>query len=51
LLGAFVQAQDEDDSPLPVMLVVSGLPPLVQHLQAARNHSERLFRVEELSGT
>lgn len=48
LLGAFVQAQDEDDPPLPVMLVVSGLPPLAQHLQAARSHSERLFRVEEL---
>lgn len=48
LLGAFVQAQDEDDPPLPVMLIVSGLPPLAQHLQAARSHSERLFRVEEL---
>jgi hypothetical protein len=48
LLGAFVQAQDEDEPPLPVMLVVSGLPPLVQHLQAARSHTERLFRVEEL---
>lgn len=48
LLGAFVQAQDEDDPPLPVMLVVSGLPPLVQNLQAARSHTERLFRVEEL---
>lgn len=48
LLGAFVQAQDEDDLPLPVMLVVSGLPPLVQNLQAARSHAERLFRVEEL---
>jgi hypothetical protein len=48
LLGAFVQAQDDDDPPLPVMLIVSGLPPLAQHLQAARSHSERLFRVEEL---
>ncbi len=48
LLGAFVQAQDEDQPPLPVMLVVSGLPPLVQNLQAARSHAERLFRVEEL---
>ncbi len=48
LLGAFVQAQDEDELPLPVMLVVSGLPPLVQNLQAARSHTERLFRVEEL---
>jgi hypothetical protein len=48
LLGALVQAQDEDEPPLPVMLVVSGLPPLVQNLQAARSHAERLFRVEEL---
>jgi hypothetical protein len=48
LLGAFVQAQDEDEPQLPVMLVVSGLPPLVQNLQAARSHTERLFRVEEL---
>jgi AAA ATPase domain len=48
LLGAFVQAQDEDEPALPVMLVVSGLPPLVQNLQAARSHTERLFRVEEL---
>jgi hypothetical protein len=48
LLGAFVQAQDGDEPPLPVMLVVSGLPPLVQNLQAARSHAERLFRVEEL---
>ncbi|MCA1681303.1 MAG: ATP-binding protein, partial [Actinobacteria bacterium] len=48
LLGAFVQAQDQDEPPLPVMLAVSGLPPLVQNLQAARSHAERLFRVEEL---
>jgi len=43
-----VRAQDENEPPLPVMLVVSGLPPLVQNLQAVRSHSERLFRVEEL---
>lgn len=48
LLGAFVQAQDEEDPRLPVMLVVSGLPPLVQNLQAARSHAEPPFRVEEL---
>jgi hypothetical protein len=48
LLGAFVQTQDEDEPPLPVMLVVSGLPPLVANLQAARSHAERMFRVEEL---
>ncbi|HEY2142054.1 MAG TPA: ATP-binding protein [Solirubrobacteraceae bacterium] len=48
LLGALVATQDEEDPPLPVMLVVSGLPPLAAHLQAARSHTERLFRVEEL---
>lgn len=48
LLGAFVEAQDQGEPPLPVMLVVSGLPPLVQNLQAARSHAERLFRAEEL---
>jgi len=48
LVGAFVQVQDEPDRPIPVMLVLSGLPPLVNNLQAARSHSERLFRVEEL---
>ena len=48
LLGAFVATQDEEEPPLPVMLVVSGLPPLIQNLQAARSHAERLFRVEEL---
>ncbi|HTB50254.1 MAG TPA: ATP-binding protein [Solirubrobacteraceae bacterium] len=48
LLGAFVQVQDYDDKNLPVMLVMCGLPPLVTNLQAARSHSERLFKVEEL---
>lgn len=48
LLGAFVATQDQEKPPLPVMLVVSGLPPLIQNLQAARSHAERLFRVEEL---
>jgi hypothetical protein len=48
LLGAFVTTQDQEKPPLPVMLVVSGLPPLIQNLQAARSHAERLFRVEEL---
>lgn len=47
LIGAFVQAQD-DDAQLPVMLVVCGLPPLVTNLQRARSHAERLFRAEEL---
>jgi len=48
LLGAFVQVQDYDDDDLPVMLVMCGLPPLITNLQAARSHSERLFKVEEL---
>ena len=48
LLGAFVQVQEDDDENLPVMLVMCGLPPLITNLQAARSHSERLFKVEEL---
>jgi hypothetical protein len=36
LLGAFVQVQDDPDYDLPVMLVVCGLPPLVNQLQSAR---------------
>lgn len=49
LIGAFVEVQDDDDGEFPVMLVMSGLPPLVRNLQDARSHSERLFRAEELS--
>jgi hypothetical protein len=48
LLGAFVQVQEYDDKDLPVMLVMCGLPPLITNLQAARSHSERFFKVEEL---
>lgn len=47
LLAAFVSAQDGDDPPLPIMLAMSGLPPLITNLQAARSHSERLFQVAE----
>jgi hypothetical protein len=47
LLSGYVEAQDHDDE-LPVMLVMSGLPPLATNLQAARSHSERFFKVEEL---
>jgi len=47
LLSGFVEAQDHEED-LPVMLVMSGLPPLATNLQAARSHSERLFKVEEL---
>jgi hypothetical protein len=49
LLAAVVAAQDQEDPPLPIMLVLSGLPPLVSNLQEARSHSERLFRAEELA--
>lgn len=48
LVGAFVQVQDDPDYDLPVMLVVCGLPPLVNNLQRARSHSERFFKAEEL---
>jgi AAA ATPase domain len=49
LLGAVVAAQDQDDPPLPLMLVMCGLPPIVSNLQAARSHSERLFKAEEIA--
>lgn len=49
LLGAVVAAQDQDDPPLPLMLVMCGLPPLIGNLQAARSHSERLFKAEEIA--
>jgi hypothetical protein len=49
LLGAVVAAQDQEDPPLPLMLVMCGLPPLVSNLQAARSHSERLFKAEEIA--
>ena len=49
LLGAFVEVQDDDEEEYPVMLVVSGLPPLVNNLQEARSHSERLFEAEPLA--
>lgn len=47
LLSGFVEVQDREED-LPVMLVMSGLPPLATNLQAARSHSERFFKVEEL---
>ncbi|HWO16615.1 MAG TPA: ATP-binding protein [Solirubrobacterales bacterium] len=48
LLSAIVAAQDDDDNPLPVMLVLCGLPPLIGNIHAARSNAERLFRAEEL---
>jgi len=44
-LSALVQAQD---SKLPVVLGVCGLPFLNANLRKARTHSERLFNPEEL---
>lgn len=48
LLSGIVAAQDDDDNPLPVMLVLCGLPPLIGNIHAARSNAERLFRGEKL---
>jgi hypothetical protein len=48
LLSAIVAAQDDDDEPLPVMLVLCGLQPLTGNIHAARSNAERLFRAAEL---
>lgn len=48
LLSAFIAAQDEDDEPLPVMLVLCGLPPLIGNIHSARSNAERFFRGETL---
>jgi hypothetical protein len=44
LLSAIVAAQDDDDKPLSVMLVLCGLHPLTGNIHAARSNAERLFR-------
>lgn len=44
LLSAMVTAQDDDDEPSPVMLVLCGLNPLTANIHAARSNAERLFR-------
>lgn len=49
LISAFVRAQDQEDPPAPVMLILCGLPPLISHLQAARSHAERFFKAESIS--
>lgn len=49
LLSAFVAAQDEDDEPLPVMLVLCGLPPLIANIHRARSNAERLFKAEQIA--
>ncbi len=48
LLSALVAVQDDDERPLPVMLVLCGLPPLIGNIHAARSNAERLFRAEEI---
>jgi hypothetical protein len=48
LLSAIAAAQDDDEDPLPVMLVLCGLPPLTGNIHAARSNAERLFRAEEI---
>jgi hypothetical protein len=49
LLSAFVAAQDDDDEPLPVMLVLCGLPPLIGNIHRARSNAERVFKAEQLA--
>jgi hypothetical protein len=48
LLSALVAVQDDDEHPMPIMLVLCGLPPLVGNIHAARSNAERLFRAEVL---
>jgi hypothetical protein len=48
LLSAMVAAQDEEEEPLPVMLVLCGLQPLTANIHAARSNAERLFRAGEI---
>lgn len=48
LLSAMVAVQDDDEHPLPVMLVLCGLQPLMGNIHAARSNAERLFRAEEI---
>lgn len=49
LLSAFVAAQDEDEEPLAVMLVLCGLPPLIGNIHAAKSNAERFFRGLEVT--
>jgi hypothetical protein len=48
LLSAMVAVQDDDEAPLPVMLVLCGLQPLTANIHAARSNAERLFRAGEI---
>ena len=49
LLSALVAFQDDDEHPVPIMLVLCGLPPLVGNIHAARSNAERLFRAETIN--
>ncbi|MBI2756565.1 MAG: ATP-binding protein [Chloroflexi bacterium] len=46
LLAAVAAAQQQE---LPVMLILCGLPPIVEHLVNAKNYSERMFTPERLA--
>lgn len=48
LLSALVAVQDDDEPPMPIMLVLCGLPPLIGNIHAARSNAERLFRAEAI---
>ncbi len=48
LLSALAAAQDDDEEPLPVMLVLCGLQPLTANIHAARSNAERMFRAGEI---
>jgi hypothetical protein len=48
LLSAFFAAQDDDEEPLPVMLVLCGLPPLIVNIHRARSNAERFFKAENI---
>jgi hypothetical protein len=48
LLSALVAVQDDDEHPVPIMLVLCGLPPLIGNIHAARSNAERLFRAEAI---
>ncbi len=48
LLSALVAVQDDDEHPMPIMLVLCGLPPLIGNIHAARSNAERLFRAEAI---
>jgi hypothetical protein len=48
LLSALVAIQDDDEHPIPIMVVLCGLPPLIGNIHAAHSNAERLFRAETI---